>query len=151
MTGTEVITVEQVEDVLLHGGELGVVSAEDVQQDIVRRILESESLEEAFRQFQSVPMRDLEGNTITIHGVAWMRSAFKEGPAAYALLDCTVEDDDTHITVSMGGRSLLAGLLYAQRHEAMPFSGVPRLVGSRSDPEKSYWQFTLAPAKVGSK
>jgi len=55
MTGTDVITVEQVEDVLLHGNDLDVVSPDAIQDDMVRRILAAESLEQAFGTFESTP------------------------------------------------------------------------------------------------
>ena len=147
MAGTELITLEQVEDVLLHGGDIDVVSPDAVQDDMVRRILASETLEEAFAGFETVPAAQLEGQLIAINGIAWMRSAFEEGPKVYALLNVTIDSDRSTVTVSMGGRSLMASLLWAQRNEAMPIVGTFRKERSKSNPENSYWLFILNPQK----
>ena len=144
MTSTELITLEQVEDVLLHGGEAEFITSEDQRADIVRRILASETLEEAFKEVESVPMKQLDGTLITIHGVKWAKSGYQEGPGVYALLDVTQDGDKHHFVSSMGGSSVMTALLWACRHDGFPIKGVPRLKPSRSNPDKSYWTFKLA-------
>ena len=140
----ERISVEQVEHVLLHGGELAVASTDAVQDDMVRRILSAESLQDAFANFKSVPAAELDGQAVEVHGVAWMRSAFNEGPQVYALLKCRVKATGEDVVVSMGGRTLMASFLYAQRQEAMPFAGAFRKLRSNANSERSYWTFVLA-------
>jgi len=151
MTGTDVITVEQVEDVLLHGNDLDVVSPDAIQDDMVRRILAAESLEQAFGTFESTPAADLEGQRIIVHGIAWMRSSFADGPKVYALIDAEVASSKERVTVSMGGRTLMASFLWAMRHHAMPFAGTFRKEQSNSNPERAFWTFAIAEAKYQPK
>ncbi|SRR6266568_6195249 len=144
MSATELVTIEQVEDVLLHGGEMAVVSADAVQDDMVKRVLAAGALEEAFADFKATPAAELEGVGVTVNGIAWMRSAFEEGPKVYALLDCVVTDTGESVTVSMGGRTLMASFVWAQRNEAMPFTGTFRKERSNTNTERSFWTFKLA-------
>lgn len=140
----EDLTLEQVEDVLLHGGDLAVVSADAVQDDMVRRILEAETAEQAFSNFKSTPATDLEGQLVEVRGIAWMRSSFNEGPKVYALLDTVVVETGEVLVVSMGGRSLMASFVWAQRNRAMPIRGEFVKQRSNSNTERSYWVFKLA-------
>lgn len=144
MASTELVSMEEVEDVLLHGGELDVVSSDAVQADMVQRILAAESVEDAFDGFKATPCSQLEGILVHVRGIAWMRSAFKEGPAVYALLDAEVAETAEHVTVSMGGRSLMASFIWAQRHKAMPLTGTFVKEQSNSNPERAFWLFKLA-------
>lgn len=142
------LTVEQVEDVLLHGGELDVVSPDDVQDDMVRQILAADSLDTAFEGFKATPAADLEGVRVTIEGVAWMRSAFDDGPKIYALLRGHISETGLPVTISMGGRSLMASFVWAQRNEAMPLEGTFVRERSNSNAERSFWTFRLAERRV---
>lgn len=144
MSTTELVTTEQVEDVLLHGGDLAVVSADSIQDDMVQRVIGAKSLEEAFADFKAVPVAELEGIALEVRGIAWMRSAFEEGPKVYALLDCAHADTGEAVTVSMGGRTLMASFVWAQRNEAMPFKGTFRKERSNTNTERSFWTFKLA-------
>lgn len=144
MTSTEIIPVDQVADVLLNGTDLGVVDENAMTQDMVQRILESETLEDAFSNFTSVPAKDIEGVLIDINGVAFARSAFEQGPAVYALLNAKRHDTGEDVVVSMGGRTLMAALVWAMRHRAMPFQGSFVQRKSNANPERSYWSFNLA-------
>jgi hypothetical protein len=141
---TDLVTVQQVEDVLLHGGDLAVVDPDAIQTDMVERILKADTLAGAFSDFKSVSASEMEGVEIAIHGIAWMRSTFPDGPKVYALLDCHVVETDEQVTVSMGGRTTMAGMLWAQRNSAMPFSGVFRKEKSNQDNGNSFWTFKLA-------
>lgn len=143
-TSTDLISLDEVQDTLINGTDLDVVSPDAVQDDMVRRILGAETVEDAFGNFKSINAKDLEGIKVGVYGVAWMRSAFKEGPKVYALLDATIVDTEEKVTVSMGGRSLMASFLWAQRNRAMPIVGTFRAERSNSDPEKSFWTFLLA-------
>lgn len=144
MSSTELVTLAQVEETLLHGGEIDIVSPDAVQEEMVRRILESESVTDAFADFKATPMADLEGLALSVRGIAWMRSAFKEGPKVYALLDCVVKETGEEVTASMGGRTTMASFCWAQRNEAMPIDGTFVKERSNSDPEKAFWTFKLA-------
>lgn len=143
-TEVDCITDEQAAEVLLHGSDLDIVSTEAIQDDMVSRILSAESVEAAFAQFESVPARDIEGVLVEVSGVAWMRSAFKEGPQVYALLRCRLVEAKRDVVVSMGGRTTMASFLWAQQHEKMPLRGSFVSSRSNSDPEKTYWTFKLA-------
>lgn len=143
MTSTDLITLEQVEHTLLHGGDVDIVSSEDVQHDMIQRILSAESLDDAFGGFQATPANEMDGIKISVRGIAWMKSAFQEGPKVYALLDSVVVETGEAVTISMGGATLMASFVYAQRQEAMPIEGTFRKRKSNANTERSFWTFDL--------
>lgn len=141
---TELITLDQVQDVLMNGTVLDVVTADAAQEDMVRRILEASELAEAFAEYKSTPASDIEGMLVDVTGIAWMKSKHKDGPGVYALMQVVGVESGEQMTVSMGGRSLMASFLWAQRNHEMPIRGTFRRQQSQSDPEKSFWTFLLA-------
>lgn len=151
MSTQELIPLQDVENALLHGEDVAVVEPAQVSADIIRRVLASETLEDAFQSFDSTPAKDIDGILVTVHSVDWMRSAYEEGAPVYALMRVTEEGDAKVQVVSIGGRTVLAGLLWAQRNDQLPLHGVFRLRQSRSNPENSYWTFSLAVEAKGKK
>jgi hypothetical protein len=145
MTGTdiELLKPEQIADVLLDQSDVTVVDAIDIQVDIVRRILAAGTVEEAHAETKTTPARELEGLLVTVHGVAWAKSAYEGGAAVYALLDVTADGADEHLTVSMGGRTVMASFLWDQQHQAFPVQGTFRLEQSQTNPENKFWTFIL--------
>lgn len=150
-TGTDLITLEQVEHALLHGGDIATVSDEEIQTDMVQRILAAETLEEAFAQFTTVPLDSVVQAPVEVQGVAWLKSAFDEGPKVYALLKLALLKDTPGagkrgdiITVSMGGRTTMAAFVWAQRNAKMPFRGSFHREQSRSNASRSFIVFKLA-------
>lgn len=142
--GTELITLDQVQDVLLNGADVDVVSEEEVQRDMVRRVLEAEDLAGAFGSFRATATKEVEGQLLQIRGIAWLKSGFEAGPKVYALIDAALVDTGESVTLSMGGRTLMASFLWAQRHAAMPFKGSFVSQQSRANPEFRFWTFELA-------
>lgn len=149
MASTELVSLDDVERALLTGEDLAYVDPAEVSADIVRRILAAESLEDAFQSYEATPAEDVADELVTVTGIAWMRSTFNEGPPVYALMQVQRMDDGPPIVVSIGGRSVLAGLLWAMRNDAMPLKGTFRRRQSKSNEGKSYWTFQLAPKPVG--
>lgn len=150
-TSTDLVTLEQVEDALLHGGNFEPVSAEQVQQDMIRQILSSETLEEAFQTFEATPLDAILGAPVEIGGIAWLQSAFKEGPSVYALLAVKLLADHVgtgkkgdELKVSMGGGTTMASFVWAQRNTKMPFKGTFDRQRSNANPERSFIVFKLA-------
>lgn len=148
METSQELTLAQVEDVLLHGGDLAVVEADQVQDDMVQRVISAASLEEAFQGFKATPAAELEGIAVTINGIAFMRSAFDEGPKVYALLDAVITESDLPVTISMGGRTLMASFTWALRHDAMPVTGAFVRERSNTNTERQFWTFKLQAKKV---
>lgn len=150
-TGMEVIPARDIRNALINMTEVQSVSSEEVQQDIVRRILAAETIEEAAQSFESVSAVDVEGIPLEVHGIAWLKSTFKEGPPVYALVDCLPKGAKKRVTVSIGGRSVMAFLLWAQEHKAMPF----KVAFIRSEPGGEngyrYWQVKLATDSASGK
>ena len=144
MSTTELVPLDQVEDVLINGGTLDVVNPDAVQDDIVQRILGASDLSEAFAEYKATPAADVDGILLDVTGIAWMKSSFKDGPAVYALFQCQLVESGDEVTVSMGGRSLMASFLWAQRNKAMPIRGTFRAQQSRANPDQSFWTFILA-------
>lgn len=149
MSTMDLIKLDDVERALLHGEAVEVVEAGEVSDDIVRRILAAESLEEAAQDFTATPADDIDGIMVEVVGIAWMRSEYKEGSPVYALMQVIPSGDTRKQVVSIGGRSVLAMLLWAQRNEAMPFSGVFRKRPSKSTEGHAYWTFSLAHTAQG--
>lgn len=143
------LTLEQVEEVLLHGGALDAVSDEQMQNDMVRRILESDTLAAAFAEFKATPCKQMEGILLDIGGIAWVPSAFEEGPAVYALLKATVVESREQVTLSMGGRTLMASFVWAQRNAKMPIRGTFREQQSNTNSARKFWTFILADQQPG--
>lgn len=147
----ELVELKQVEHVLLHGGEFATVTEDEIQTDMVQRILAAETLEEAFATFESTPLDAVLGAPVQIDGVAWLQSSFREGSPVYALLKLTLLKDHVgtgkkgdELTVSMGGRTTMAAFVWAQRHAAMPFNGTFTRERSKANPERSFIVFKLA-------
>lgn len=141
---SELIKYEDIKAALLTGREIDIVEPEQVSGDIVKRILESDNVEEAFGGFEATPASEIEGLVCTVHDLTWMRSTYEEGPPVYALMRVTVGDHDKPMVVSMGGRSVLAGLLWSQKNKALPVTGVFRRKGSANGSGNSYWTFQLS-------
>lgn len=146
---TDLIKLDDVERALLHGEAVEITDPGDVSDDIVRRILAAESLEEAAQDFTSTPADEIDGMLVEVVGIAWMRSEYGEGSPVYALMQVIPEGDTRRMVVSIGGRSVLAMLLWAQRNEAMPFAGTFRKRQSKSVEGHAYWTFSLAHSAAG--
>lgn len=144
MATTELVPLDQVEDVLINGGTLDIVNPDAVQDDIVKRILGASDLSEAFAEYKATPADQVDGMLLDVTGIAWMRSSFDEGPAVYALFQCKLVESGDEVTVSMGGRSLMASFLWAQRNKAMPIRGTFRKQQSQANTARSFWTFILA-------
>lgn len=140
---TELTILDDVENALLHGEVFDVATPEDVSGAVIQRILNAETIEEAAQDFTATPASEIAGEVVTVEDVAWLKSDYTEGAPVYALMRVTREDDPRPLTVSMGGRSVLATLLWAQRHNAMPIVGIFRQKQSKSNAERQFWTFQL--------
>jgi predicted transcriptional regulator len=142
-TSTDIVKSDDIRNALIEMAEAQSVTSEDVQRDIVQRILDAETIDEAAQSFEALSAEDVEGRRLTVHGIAWLKSTYKEGPPVYALIDCTPANTRKRVKVSMGGRSAMAFLLWCQEHRAMPFD----VVFTRSEPSGEngyrYWKVNL--------
>lgn len=150
-TGTDLISLAEVEHTLLHGGDIAAISEDEIQTDMVQRILSAQTMEEAFAQFTTVPLDAVVQAPVQVQGVAWLKSSFDEGPKVYALLKLGLLKDHAGagkkgdvITVSMGGRTAMAAFVWAQRNARMPFNGSFHREQSRSNAARSFIVFKLA-------
>lgn len=144
-SSTDIVHTGEIRAALIEMAEARSITSEQVQRDIVERILAAETIEDAAQSFTAIGAEDVEGVRLTVHGLAWLKSTYKEGPPVYALIDCTPENTKLRVKVSMGGRSAMAFLLWCQEHRAMPFD----VVFTRSEPGGEngyrYWQVNLPP------
>lgn len=146
MAHTEVIKANQLDQMLEYlfdGIELELASPEAIQLDMVRQIMAAETLEEAFSEFKSTPMEDMEGTVLHVHGVAWARSAYEAGAPIFGLVRVTADGSDKPIVVSCGGATVITRLRWAQLHNAMPFKVVFAREQSQQNPEYKYWTAKL--------
>jgi hypothetical protein len=111
---------------------------------MVRRIMEAETMEEAFTDFKSTPMEAMEGVPLTVTGIAWAKSAFEKGAPIFALIRCRPLGADREEVVSCGGATVITRLRWAELHEAMPFDVVFTQVQSQQNPEFKFWTAKLA-------
>lgn len=137
----ELVSLKDVEKAILTGEGMDIIPPEQISADIVRRVLNADTIEEAFGSFDATPATEIEGLGVTVHGVTWMRSSFNEGPPVYALMRVTEDATGVQSVVSMGGQTVMAGLLWAQKHDALPITGVFRRKQSQSGDGNSYWTF----------
>jgi len=138
MAQTDLITLDQVERALIDGEAIETVPAEEVTADIVRRILGAETLAEAAQDFTATPAENIEGI------IVFMQSAFTEGAPVYALMRCVPDGSSKELVVSIGGRSVMAMLLWALKHGEFPFAGTFRKRQSKTPDGNAYWTFSLA-------
>jgi hypothetical protein len=138
------LSLDEVADALLTMAEVQAVSSDQMQADMVQRILESGSLEEAFADFNATPAADVEGIKLAVNGIAWVKSAFEQGAPVYGLFRCHLIESGEDVVVSMGGRTLCASFVWAQRNMAMPITGTFRAEPSKTNPEFKFWTFKLA-------
>lgn len=146
MANTEVVKAHQLDQMieyLFDGIELEVVSPEAIQLDMVRRIMGAETLEEAFAEFKSTPMEDMEGVVLRVNGVAWAKSAFEAGAPIFALVRCVPDGSEKEVVVSCGGATVITRLRWAELHEAMPFRVTFARETSQQNPEYKYWTAKL--------
>lgn len=139
---TEVIKYKDIEAALIDGAELEVAPPEQVAEDIVRRILAADDLQGAFGTAEATPATEIADEIVTVHEVTWMRSNFGEGPPIYALMRVTRMDSAEQLVVSMGGRSVMAGFLWSQKHDAFPLVGIFRQRQTLNGSGNTYWTFT---------
>lgn len=144
MAQTDLITLDQVERALIDGEAIETVPAEEVTADIVRRILGAETLAEAAQDFTATPAENIEGIIVEVRSVAFMQSAFTEGAPVYALMRCVPDGSSKELVVSIGGRSVMAMLLWALKHGEFPFAGTFRKRQSKTPDGNAYWTFSLA-------
>ena len=143
MTSTELIKPQDIRAALLHGKVLEVVPVDDVQADIVQRILGAKTIEDAARDFSAIPMEQVEGVALDITGLAWMQSSYEEGSPVYALVRARANNAPDEEVFSIGGRSVMAFLLWCQENKAMPFKATFIKKGSKANPERKFWTVKL--------
>lgn len=115
-SSTEIVTLDdaQVEQVLR--GELAAqdvqVMVQDpaqVQLDIIRRILDSESAEEVLGGRKPIGLKDCLGRAFSLNAVRWHKSAYDEGGLpVFAVLDITFLDDGESAVATTGSANVMA-------------------------------------------
>lgn len=95
-----------------------------VADDIVARILASETLEEVFAPQAVEHARDLVGQPMTIQRAKVNQSDYEGGPGVYAIVEAVLHDDGRTTTFSCGGRNVLAQLYKAAQMGAIPIDVV---------------------------
>lgn len=138
-TGTDVAKLDEMVELLFADAPIEVVSSEEIQLDMVRRIMQAETLEEAMADFTATPLERYEGVPIKVLGVRWAKSAYEAGSPIYAFMTVQVSGDNKIDVVSCGGATVVTRLRWAELHDQYPFSARFVRVQSQQNPEFKYW------------
>jgi hypothetical protein len=147
MAKTELVKTHELDKmlgILFADTPLEVVSSEQIQLEMVRRIMQAETMEEAFAEFKSTPMEHVEDVPLHVTGIAWAKSTYEEGAPIFALIRCHVHGDNREMVVSCGGTTVITRLRWAELHEAMPFDVRFVREQSQQNPEYKFWTAKLA-------
>jgi hypothetical protein len=136
------------------GGEpadLDVISAQEMAQGIVGRILEAatvEQVDEAAGTFTAESTRDLADRVVTITEVRFLPSGFEreEGaPAVYAIARCKDEDGED-LNVRTSGQTVMAQLFKYRQLGALPRT--VRIVQSEHPTSSGFYPIWLEPVEA---
>ena len=138
-TELERANLDEMVELLFAGEPIEVLSSEEIQLDMVRRIMQAETLEEAMADFTATPLERYEGVPLKVLGVRWAKSAYEAGSPIYAFITVQVSGDDKLDVVSCGGATVITRLRWVELHDAFPFSARFVRVQSQQNPEFKYW------------
>lgn len=91
----------------------------EIARAIMERILTADTPEAVLEQSGTTSARDVLEVPLELTDARFMRSGFDEGPGAYALLTM-VNADGEQLTVTCGGRNVLAQVFRLKQLAALP-------------------------------
>ena len=89
-------------------------------EDIVRRVLAAENPAEVFEENLTVPVEDILGTPIAIHGFRIGETEFTDGFPYYALVDFTAKGDPKVRVATVGAFKVMAQLMALDRMGEWP-------------------------------
>ena len=103
--------LQVIADAILGRGELPpAADPEAMSRAIIERILSAESFEQAFTQQDLTPWRSMLDVPVYVRDVHFNRSGY-EGQAVYAVCDLELVEGGERVTVTCGGRNVMAQLV----------------------------------------
>lgn len=122
-TDLAVLSDDAVESALT-GGEVDLPAIEDpraIQQQIIKRILESEDAETVLRGQTALGGREVLGRAFTLKAVRWHASSYaEEGLPVFAVLDVDFLDDGSSAAVTSGAANVMAQAFMLHKLGALP-------------------------------
>lgn len=123
------------------------VSADEMAEVIGERITAAESLDAMLEELPaSVPLENITGQDITVHGFRLALSAVNKREHVYAIMDVELHDTAERIVVTCGATGVLRQLAKAWGENWLPMKCKPYGIGSKSNPG----QTALRLGKAGS-
>lgn len=117
------VSVDDAERALLTGeAPADVASAEEATRDIVIRLLQAESDAELNAAMTAYGAQEILGIPHTVNDVRWLRSAFDEGNAVFAVMDATNEETGERYAVTCSSSNVLASLINLSKRARFPVS-----------------------------
>lgn len=99
-------------------------SAENVQIEIAKRILEATDAASVWAATQVLTAADLLNQPITVERVRWVTSAHKAGPPKFAVIEGKRTYGDAPFTMTCGAMNVVLTLYKLQKFDALPASVV---------------------------
>lgn len=129
---TEDVAASMVLDIFKESGALkdDGDSPEAIQQRIVQRIFESQSIDELFGQWEMLSSDQLEGRTFTITRADFDLYTPNEGGGAVPLAKVYATEDDRSVQFITTAPNLTAFIAQCDRHGWLPFTA--KIVGSKT-------------------
>lgn len=133
------------------GADLDVITAQEMAQGIVGRILDAttvEAVDEAAGTFTAESTRDLAGRVITVLQVRFLPSGFDRDPGApaiYAVMRCADEDGEA-MNVRTSGQTTMAQLFKYRQLGALP--RVVKIVQAERPTASGFYPIWLEPVEA---
>lgn len=135
----EVAVVNNTPDELLLAEAERLGDPELISQEIMRRILEAETVEEVLEMAGTTSAKDIVGVAFTLTDAVIMKSAFDEGAPVYMLLDVADPDTGKAYKVNCGGRNVMAQVYRLKQLGALPTTVKLVEAGTTAAGHKPLW------------
>lgn len=124
--------------------EVAEVSSDpdEAAREIIAQIMAAESDDETYSVGSATGWRDLEGVPVEIRGFRWRASTFEEGGNVYVIVSAVLLDDGEMVTLTTGGRTVLAQLYSLAKRGKLPGEQV-RLVKAKKATANGFYPLQL--------
>jgi hypothetical protein len=118
----EVMGLDEMLRVIRGIDEYTVVSDDEIQADIIERMLRAKTWEELTTPQEVTHAEEVLGKKLTFHSARLMSSDIGEGPGVYMIIDA--HDGENKLLLSCGSSNVMTILAIAMHREWLPADGV---------------------------
>lgn len=101
-------TKSEVDKILTGVAPQRITDPKEATVQIMDRIFKAETLEDMFAVMNTSGADELIGRPLKIKAFQWFKSAFEDGPGAYAVAEVTMLDTNEERTATFGGANVVA-------------------------------------------